>query len=96
MTRHAVFTKIGTRPDLQAVMVVGDIDVNTAKKMITDHFAGLKNPPDERVRKYVDAKPRTAPEAMVVTDKEAARTALEISFPSFKKQAQNHFRRLQA
>ena len=26
------------RPDLQAVIVVGDIDVATAKKMITDHF----------------------------------------------------------
>ena len=32
------------RPDLQAVVVVGDIDVATAKKMITAHFGGLKKP----------------------------------------------------
>jgi len=77
------------RPDLQAVVIVGDIDIATAKKMLMAHFAGLKNPSNERERQYVDAKPRTAPEAMVVTDKEAARTSLEIMFPSFKKHAQS-------
>jgi len=76
------------RPDLQAVIVVGDLDVATAKKMIVAHFGSLKNPAGERERKYVDAKPRSVAEAMVVTDKEAARTVLEIMFPSFKKQAQ--------
>jgi zinc protease len=76
------------RPDLQAVIIVGDIDVATAKSMLEKHFAGLKNPPNERERKYVDAKPRMAPEAMVVTDKEASRTSLEINFPSFKKHPQ--------
>ncbi len=50
------------RPDLQAVIVVGDIDAATAKKMIMDHFAGLKNPSDERERKYVTVEPRKTPE----------------------------------
>jgi zinc protease len=76
------------RPDLQAVIVVGDIDQATALKMIKSHFGSIKNPANERPRKYVDAKMRTAAEAMVVTDKEAARTSLEIMFPSAKKHEQ--------
>ena len=73
------------RPDLQAVIVVGDIDVATAKKMIVDHFGSLRNPPKERERKYVDVNPRKAPEAMVVTDKEATNSELIIAFPFVKK-----------
>ena len=74
------------RPDLQAVVVVGDIDIATAKKMITDHFGNIKNPANERERKYVDVVPRKAPEAMVVTDKEATNSVLIMTFPFTKKQ----------
>lgn len=73
------------RPDLQAVIVVGDIEVATAKKMIIDHFGGLKNPANEKKRTYVDVAPRTASEAMVVTDKEATNSILQIAFP-YKKE----------
>ncbi len=73
------------RPDLQAVIVVGDIDVATAKKMITEHFGSLKNPANERERKYVDVTSRKAPEAMVVTDKEATNSMLILTFPYTKK-----------
>lgn len=75
------------RPDLQAVIVVGDIDVATAKKMIVQHFGSIKNPTGERVRKYVEVTPRKASEAMVVTDKEATNTSLMIMFPYTKKAA---------
>ena len=74
------------RPDLQAVIVVGDIDAATALKMITKHFGGLKNPAPEKPRNYVTVTPRKAPEAMVVTDKEATNTSLTIMFPYTKKQ----------
>ena len=73
------------RPDLQAVVVVGDIDVATAKSMIEKHFAGLKNPANEKERKYVAVNPRKTPEAMVVTDKEATNSVLQILFPYTKK-----------
>ena len=92
--KHSTYDKTRTfyhdwyRPDLQAVIVVGDIDVATAKKMVMDHFAGLKNPKNERPRKYVDVTPRKAPEAMVVTDKEATNTQLLITFPYVKKHYQ--------
>jgi zinc protease len=75
------FYKDWYRPDLQAVVVVGDIDVATAKKMIMAHFANLKNPANERERKYVEVTPRKAPDAMVVTDKEATNSTLLISYP---------------
>jgi len=73
------------RPDLQAVVVVGDIDLATAKKMIEKHFAGIKNPANERPRKYVDITPRKAPEAMVVTDSEATNTVVLMLYPYTKK-----------
>jgi zinc protease len=75
------------RPDLEAVIVVGDIDVPTARKMIIQHFAGMKNPAKERPRNYVSVTPRKAPEAMVVTDKEATNSILAIMFPYVKKHA---------
>jgi len=73
------------RPDLQAVMVVGDIDVATAKKMITEHFGSLKNPAKERPRNYETVNPRKAADAMVVTDKEATNSLIILTFPSTKK-----------
>ena len=73
------------RPDLQAVVVVGDIDTTTAKKMIMDHFANLKNPSPEKRRKYETVKPWTEPHAMVVTDKEATNTMLALMYPYTKK-----------
>lgn len=77
------------RPDLQAVVVVGDIEVETAKKMIRDHFAGIQNPANERPRTYVDVAPRKTPDAMVVTDKEATNSLLMLSFPYTKKHEEN-------
>jgi len=73
------------RPDLQAVVVVGDIDPQTALKMVKQHFEGLKNPANERPRKYVDVAPRKAKEAMVVTDKEATNSIVSIIYPYAKK-----------
>src|SRR5689334_24235917 len=38
------------RPDLMAVIVVGDIDPAEAEAKIKAHFGGFKNPPNERPR----------------------------------------------
>ena len=73
------------RPDLQAVVISGDIDTTTAKKMLLDHFEHLKNPSPEEKRKYETIKARTEPQAMVVTDKEATNTTLGIFYPYVKK-----------
>lgn len=75
------------RPDLQSVMVVGDIDTATAKKLIVQHFGGLTNPPTPRKRDYIKATARTKAEAMVVSDKEAITANLQILFPLIDKKA---------
>jgi len=72
------------RPDLQAVIVVGDIDKATAEKMIMSHFGDLKNPANEKNRFYPGVKPRDKAEAMVVTDKETTSTVLRIMYPYAK------------
>jgi zinc protease len=69
------------RPDLMAVVVVGDIDPAEAEKMIKSHFAGLKNPAHPRPRAYARIPVRAATEAVVVTDKEASSNAVLIRYP---------------
>ncbi|MBS1632303.1 MAG: insulinase family protein, partial [Bacteroidetes bacterium] len=61
------FYKQWYRPDLIAVIVVGDIDPAVAEKEIKKHFSGFKNPAMEKPRPAITAiKARTKPEAMVL------------------------------
>lgn len=69
------------RPNLQAVVVVGDIDTATAMKYLRKHFATMSNPSKERKREYQTVAPRSKQEAMVVTDKEATNSVLQLAFP---------------
>jgi zinc protease len=73
------------RPELEAVVVVGDIDTAKAIEMITNHFAGIKNPSPAKRRSYESLKPRHEPEAMIVTDKEATGYSLNLFYPYQKK-----------
>ena len=57
------------RPNLMAVVVVGDIEPAKAEEMIRKHFSSLKNPEKERSREYADVPPYKKAEAAVVTDK---------------------------
>jgi len=72
------------RPDLQAVVVVGDIEPAQAEKMIREHFGHLKNPAQERPRNYARIAARSESRAIVVTDKEATNNAVTIRYPSRK------------
>ena len=73
------FYKQWYRPDLMAVIVVGDIDPAEAEKKIEAHFSGFKNPLSERQRSSITAiKARTKPDAMVLTDDESTNTILEV------------------
>jgi zinc protease len=69
------------RPDLMAVIVVGDIDPAKAEAMIKQHFGGLKNPVNERPRLYAKIPVRTSSEGVVITDKEATTNVLFIRYP---------------
>lgn len=68
------------RPDLMAVIVVGDIEPAEAEKMIRKHFDHLKNPKQERAREYASVPARQKSEAVVVTDKEATNHILQIYY----------------
>lgn len=58
------------RPDLMAVVAVGDFDVAKVETMIRTHFAKLKNPANERLHVDYKIAPNTSPLIAVVTDKE--------------------------
>ncbi|MFM9900459.1 MAG: M16 family metallopeptidase [Polaromonas sp.] len=69
------------RPDLMAVVVVGDIEPGDARELIEANFAPLKNPENARPRTYPVLPVRTVSEAVVVTDKEATNTVMQMLYP---------------
>jgi zinc protease len=67
------------RPDLMAVIVVGDVDRNAVAALIRQHFGSLSNPEPERPRPAFDVPEHAATRYAVVTDKESTATAVELS-----------------
>lgn len=67
------------RPELMAVVVVGDIDLVQAKKLIEKHFAGLKNPQKPRPLIVAEVPLKNIADALVATDKEVSYSAISIS-----------------
>jgi zinc protease len=70
------------RPDLMAVIVVGDIKEAEALQLIQKHFSALKNPASPRPRTYAEVPPYGAASAMIVTDKEATSYSFALNYPS--------------
>lgn len=66
------------RPDLQALIIVGDIDVNEAEKLVKEKFTDLKNPQNERVRTQYTVPLTGKSQFLIVTDKEETSTDLQI------------------
>src|SRR6185312_948547 len=66
------------RPDLQAVIAVGDFDPKRVEELIKLNFSALKNPANEKVRtKYgIPATPGTV--VKIATDKEFPYELIEI------------------
>ena len=71
------------RPNLMAVIVVGDITTAQATELINKHFGSLKNPAPERKREYATVPPYSTSEAMVVTDKEATGYSFSLNYPAY-------------
>jgi zinc protease len=67
------------RPDLMAVVVVGDVDRNAVATMIKDHFSSFAAPVPERPRPAFDVPEHAGTEYAVVADKETTSTAVQIS-----------------
>lgn len=77
------------RPDLMAVVVVGDIKKEDAVALIKKHFSGLKNPANPRLRLYEDIPAYTSAKTMVIKDDEATSYDFNWSFPVKKKMPSN-------
>ncbi|WP_333819125.1 M16 family metallopeptidase [Ohtaekwangia sp.] len=78
------FYKDWYRPDLMAVVVVGDLDVTEAENYIKAHFTKLKNPTKQRPRTDIPVPGRKQSEAVVVTDKEATNHLIQIYYSTQK------------
>lgn len=73
------------RPDLMAVIVVGDITVDKAKQLIEKYFAGLKAPMNDRARVYYEVSPYTNKNALVITDSEATGYQYTLVYPAHRR-----------
>lgn len=78
------FYKDWYRPDLMAVIVVGDIEPAKAEKLIKKYFNDITNPVDERPRVYADVPPYQKSVAAVVTDKEATSYGFQVNYSAEK------------
>jgi zinc protease len=73
------------RPDLMAVVMVGDVDPEQAEKMIKRHFAGLKMPANPRPRPTYTPAPLATPDALVFLDKEAPANNVLLYYSTFSR-----------
>jgi zinc protease len=69
------------RPELMAVVVVGDIDPAQVEMLIKASFSELANPTKPRPRAKVDVATMAATEALVITDAEATNNSIMIRYP---------------
>jgi len=67
------------RPNLMAVIVVGDIDRDAVVAMIKDHFSSLTSPSPERPRPIFDIPDHPGTRYTIVSDQETTATSVLVS-----------------
>lgn len=75
------FYKDYYRPNLMAVIIVGDIDVAETEKLIQEYFGALANPVNEKPRLSFTIPERIKSSSIVVTDNEATNFYVEVDYP---------------
>jgi len=68
------------RPDLMAVIAIGDIDVDEMEQKIKDHFGGIENPTNPRPRKEYDVPDHEETFIAITSDKEAPFTQIQLLY----------------
>ena len=66
------------RPDLMAVVAVGDFDKAAVEKMITTHFASIPTAAKPKPRPEFDVPDHAETQYAIATDKEASGTVIEL------------------
>ncbi len=74
------FYKDWYRPDLMAVIVVGDIDPKMAEEQIKNHFSKIKGPKKERKRIEFEIPENKEPLVAITTDPEATMNMASVMF----------------
>ena len=81
------FYKDWYRPNLMAVIVVGDIDVNEIEQKIKTLFSDAKNPANEKKRSDFMIPEHKETIISIVSDKEATNTSIELLYKKKPKTA---------
>jgi zinc protease len=68
------------RPDLMAVIAVGDFDPAAIETKIKQHFSKLKNPANELKRTVYDVPGNTEPLVAIASDKEATGSSVNLIY----------------
>jgi len=81
------------RPDLQAVVVVGDIDVSQVEKEIKSLFGDLKMPAQPKLRKEITIPLLGKNQFLLVTDPEIKQPAMDVTikFPQIVVKTSNNY-----
>ncbi|MEA1987103.1 MAG: insulinase family protein [Candidatus Marinimicrobia bacterium] len=74
------FYKDWYRPNLMAVIAVGDFDSDIVEKYIKEHFGKIENPENEKERKYFEVPEIDSTLYALVSDPEATSTSLSIYY----------------
>ena len=72
------FYKTWCRPDLQAVIVIGDVDVDQIENKIKTMFADIPAPVDPRPKEYYQLPQHQEPMVGIITDPEATSSSIEV------------------
>jgi zinc protease len=67
------------RPNLMAVIAVGDFDRAAVESLIKEHFSQLTNPSPERPRPQFDVPEHPGTRYAIISDKETTNTVVELS-----------------
>lgn len=68
------------RPDLQAIVIVGDVNVDEVEAAIKKIFADIPKPVDPAVREYITVEDHLEPLVSIAKDKEASNLILSIFY----------------
>lgn len=80
------------RPDLQAIAVVGDFDVDQMEKKVKELFSKIPTPVNPAVREEFTVNPHDDIYFVCATDKEVTQSSVSvyIKYPSTPKEEKNH------